>query len=236
LELYDALYLSYDGHIPGFFMAKAIKDNGRLGTIIENVDNPFIFFLTYQEVALIDKQLPVFDDEVTSFLKKLNTKYLNKPKTKYQNTNKQDSSYPRHVGDITFDEAIDSKEFQLCDDDEEVRQYFNFGKGVQYKGEKLAIIEAFEANYKPVQGEKETGLIRIRFIVNCKGQTGRFRIIGMDTNYQKKDFDSRITNQLLSITKNLSGWKTMPDDLVPYDYYQYLIFKMENGQIKEILP
>jgi len=76
-------YLNSDGHTPGYFMAKAIKDNGRLEEIIEYADNPFVFFLTYQEVALSDKNLPVFDDVVIDYLTQLKIKYLNKPKTKW---------------------------------------------------------------------------------------------------------------------------------------------------------
>lgn len=108
--------------------------------------------------------------------------------------------------------------------------------GFQYRGEKLAIIETFKAKYKPVGINNETGLVRIRFIVNCKGETGRYRTIGMNTLYQKKEFDSRIIDQLLNITKNLSGWKVFSDNSKSYDYYQYLIFKIEDGNIKEILP
>ncbi|MEM6320771.1 MAG: DUF5700 domain-containing putative Zn-dependent protease [Bacteroidota bacterium] len=81
--LYDALYLNYKGHIPGYFMARAINDNGRLEEVIEHADNPFIFFLTYQKVALLDERLPVFDAGVIDYLKNLNAKYLKKPKTKY---------------------------------------------------------------------------------------------------------------------------------------------------------
>lgn len=82
-ELYDTL-LGYDGHIPGYFMAKTIKDNGQLGEIIEHAGNPFVFFLTYQEVALIDKKSPVFDDVVIDYLKQLKTKYSKKLEVKYQ--------------------------------------------------------------------------------------------------------------------------------------------------------
>jgi len=82
-ELYGSIYLNSDGHIPGYFMAKAIKDNGRLGEIIEQADNPFVFFLVYQEVALANKNLPVFDDVVIDYLTQLKIKYLNKPKTKW---------------------------------------------------------------------------------------------------------------------------------------------------------
>lgn len=152
------------------------------------------------------------------------------------NKGKQNSIYPRHVGDISFDEGIDRKAFKLCNGDKEVKQYFNFGKGVQYDGEKLAIIESFKENYKPIKLKSETGLIRIRFIVNCKGETGRFRILSMDSLYKKKEFDKKIIDQLLNITKKLAGWKILSERSKPHDYYQYLIFKIENGDIKEILP
>jgi len=79
-------------------------------------------------------------------------------------------------------------------------------------------------------------LIRIRFIVNCAGDTGRFRILGMDKDYKQKEFSPSITDQILSITKSLTGWKTKTSNGETYDYYQYLIFKIDKGQIKEILP
>jgi len=74
-KLYESLYAGFRGHIPGYFMAKSIKDNGRLSEIIEHADNPFVFFLTYQEVALTDKNLPVFNEAVIDYLKKLKEKY-----------------------------------------------------------------------------------------------------------------------------------------------------------------
>jgi hypothetical protein len=58
----------------------------------------------------------------------------------------------------------------------------------------------------------------------------------MDNQYKEKQFDPRITNQLLEITKNLSGWKIKEYHGSEIDYYQYLIFKIEKGEIIEILP
>lgn len=77
-SVYHSLYMEDNGHIPGYFMAKAIKDHGRLAHIIEHAADPFAFFLTYQEVALQDEQLPVFDEVVVSYLKRLQKKYLDK--------------------------------------------------------------------------------------------------------------------------------------------------------------
>ncbi|WBL44674.1 hypothetical protein PBT90_08270 [Algoriphagus halophytocola] len=143
--------------------------------------------------------------------------------------------YLRWVGDIPFDPAIDNPEFELCHGDSNARQYFNFSQGFQYEGEKLALVQEFKSSYEPV-GVDDSGLIRIRFLVNCKGESGRFRVIAMDNNYEEMVFDERITNQLLQITKQLDGWKILPTLEEPLDYYQYLIFKIEKGNVVEILP
>ena len=58
----------------------------------------------------------------------------------------------------------------------------------------------------------------------------------MDNTYEQKEFDERITNQLLAITKELDGWKILPNTQEARDYYQYLIFKIDEGNILEILP
>ncbi len=58
----------------------------------------------------------------------------------------------------------------------------------------------------------------------------------MDFDYKSKKFDSKIKNQLLAIVKNLDGWIPRKKNNQNLDYYQYLTFKIENGQIIKILP
>lgn len=166
---------------------------------------------------------------------KITALFILLPLLAYCQTEVKKSVYPDMVGDIAFDAATDKKDFQLCDPPY-VYQYFNFSEGFIYKGEKIALDRIFREQYHPENAKKESGTLRIRFIVNCKGETDRFRIIGMDENYTEKIFDASITNQLLTITKELKGWpsKTIQDR--GFNYYQYLIFKIENGQLIEILP
>jgi hypothetical protein len=143
--------------------------------------------------------------------------------------------YPPSVGDIAFDPHTDDPNFQTCYD--YVYQYFNFGRGLEYQGEKIALEREFHQAYRSTKAKKESGTLRLRFIVNCKGQCDRFRFQGMDENYQPKTFDRSISDQLLTIAKGLRGWKkkyTERNEAI--DYYQYLIFKIEKGEIKEILP
>jgi hypothetical protein len=145
------------------------------------------------------------------------------------------SLYPRSIGNIEFDPNLDKKDFQLCFPNYDF-QYYNDLKGLLFSGDKITIQREFKEKYKFENVKKESGLIRIRFIVNCKGETDRFRMIGMDENYQEKLFDGSITKQILQISKGLKGWKIKKSHNYDIDYYQYLIFKIKEGQITEILP
>lgn len=147
----------------------------------------------------------------------------------------KESKYLRMVGDIESDPKQDDPAFKLCNE-AQAKQYHNFEQGFQYKGEKPQLKRVFEQGYSAKKMAGESGLIRIRFLVNCKGETGRFRLMGMNERYEPKTFDASITRQLLKLTKNLTGWKLMPNENAPEDYYQYLIFKIQDGQLIEIMP
>ncbi|MEL7123930.1 MAG: hypothetical protein AAFO07_31115 [Bacteroidota bacterium] len=143
------------------------------------------------------------------------------------------SKYLRWVGDSKFDATTDSEAFKPCRGDKNVLQYFNFSDGLVYEGEKRAIDKHFQDNYHPIDNN-QTGWIRIRFIVNCKGQTGRFRLTASDENYQPTTFDTQITDQLLALTKELNGWVIQSQNNIPRDYYQYQYFS--HGIISSMFP
>ena len=145
------------------------------------------------------------------------------------------SKYLSMVGDIAHNPKLDNPNFTLCNE-KNTKQYHNLNEEMQYEGEKYALNNIFTTQYKPTGGVTDSGMIRIRFMVNCKGQTGRFRLISSGYDYKEKQFDKTITDQLMTITKSLKGWKILTDKTGPKDYYQYLIFKISDGQIKEILP
>lgn len=144
------------------------------------------------------------------------------------------NNYPRWIGDIKKNSS-DNEAFKLCNGENGVKQYFNNSLGLEYLGEKRSLMREYE-NFVPSQKENQNGIIRIRFIVNCKGVAGRFRIIEADEKFSEYEFDKKITEQLLNTTKNLKGWQIKTYRNKEIDYYQYLIFKIENGKIAEILP
>lgn len=138
------------------------------------------------------------------------------------------------VGEIFHDETVDDQGFKLCHNQTSIIQYYAFDEKT-FEGEKSAIDEHFFQHYRPVNNN-ESGLVRIRFVVNCEGNTGRFRMLSMGTNYERMTFSREITDQLMSLTKDLDGWKPMEARETKRDYYQYLIFKIRAGALIEIMP
>jgi hypothetical protein len=143
-----------------------------------------------------------------------------------------------NVGDIPFDERNDSPDFKVCNEGNIEQYYIRASTDIApgYQGEKKGLErEILEAYHFPVT-KNEDGYLTIRFIVNCNGETGRFRIESMDFDYQEKSFKPQITDQLLEIVKSLDGWIPRKRNGQNLDFYQYLTFRMEEGQIVKILP
>lgn len=151
-------------------------------------------------------------------------------------TEKINSKYPTHVGNVEFDEKIDDPNFKKClSDGAYAYQYYHDGTGVKYKGEKLAIIRQLEQ--QNIKSSKDiNGYITIRFLVNCEGKTGLFRMQQMDNQYLEKEQDRKFSAKILSFTKQLDGWIPKEIEGKKVDYYQYLTYKIEHGKVSEILP
>jgi len=139
-----------------------------------------------------------------------------------------------YVGHIPFDKSQDDPNFQPCNEDLAL-VYYNFGDPFLIKGEKPTITEVF-ADINFSSNPLQSGYITIRFMVNCKGETGRFRMEQMDNNYNDSTFPKNLTNQLMVRTKSIQDW--LPAELQgrTYDNYRYITFKFIDNHIIDILP
>lgn len=153
-------------------------------------------------------------------------------------TERSISRYPDTVGDITFDEKLDEAGFKKCGAGKNQPfsfQYYNGSKAFGYKGEKIAIVEKLE-NENIYTEKKVNGYITVRFLVNCEGKTGRFRLKHMNSDLKDMALDEELENKLLKFTKSLNGWMPKEIEGLKVDYYQYLTYKIEDGKVSEVLP
>lgn len=145
------------------------------------------------------------------------------------------SSYSKFVGDINFDEKVDDPEFKKCGIHQDFSFQYYHENGFQFSGEKYRILE--ELSSKNIYStENFDGYIIIKFIVNCEGKAGMFRVQQMNMNYQKMEGNHQMIKKLLDFTKSLTGWLPKEYRGEKVDYYQYLTYKIKDGKITEILP
>jgi hypothetical protein len=138
------------------------------------------------------------------------------------------------VGHITFDESLDDPNFRLCDS-LNIFEYYNTDS--HFKDNKDKISHYFLQHFSPApDAPKQSGYITVKFIINCNGVTGRFRVFQMDSSYRSFTFDKRVSDQLLNLTKGLKGWKPAFYEGKVYDSYQYITFRLRNGNIISISP
>ncbi len=153
-------------------------------------------------------------------------------------TEKKVKKYPATVGDIEFDKKLDDADFKKCSSEKWGHfsfQYYQGSKQFSYRGEKIAITEKLKK--ENIYSEKcINGYITVRFLVNCEGKAGLFRVQHMTMDLKDSELDAELENRLLQFTKSLNGW--MPKEIkgLKVDYYQYLTYKIENGKVSEVLP
>jgi len=116
-------------------------------------------------------------------------------------------------------------------------QYYYDEIGTSNSRNREEMLSYFLKHFQYPFDSNQNGYIRIRFMVNCKGKIGRFSLQEMDRDYKEKRFPPEITQQLFDLVYQLDGWIPMELWLdEPVDYYKHLGFKINNGQIEEILP
>jgi len=136
-----------------------------------------------------------------------------------------------NVGDIAYDEKLDNKTFRLCNEAEVFQHYSVKAGGKQ--DFKNRIIERI-GNLSVAK--KVTGYATVRFVVNCEGKADRFRVLGVDHNYDPYLFDPAFTKAITELTKNSGPWMKATFEGSPVDYYQIVTFRIVESRVVEVLP
>lgn len=142
----------------------------------------------------------------------------------------------KRIGYIDPENTLsDDSDFTICGLEESIMDYYNLDPSAQYidrKGEmRRLILDQFDKS--KLQGQ--SGMLTFRFVVNCKGEAGRFVVNGVDSDFQKKEFSKETINHLLKILQGLGSWQDLGGK-EEKDAYVYITFKIENEEISDILP
>lgn len=144
-----------------------------------------------------------------------------------------------NVGDIAFDPTQDRADFRRCGT-YDAAQYYN--TGTSYQGGLWAVRQQLVPATLPRSEACRRGYVTIRFLVNCRGETDRFRVTQLDSTYQPTQFSMPLVAELLRRTRALHAWQpgtyAGPGPLhgQVLDTYYYLLFKVAHGRVVDILP
>lgn len=126
-----------------------------------------------------------------------------------------------------------SKDFKLCKG--KLHPYYY--PELEYSGGFYAIKEHFYSNYNQVKSLKNTGIVKIRFHINCYGESGDYRLEAYSLDYKNIELDIKITQQLVQLTKNLTEWIPAQDeDGNAINSHKFFAFRIIEGELIDILP
>jgi hypothetical protein len=138
-----------------------------------------------------------------------------------------------NVGDINFDETKDDPSFVICNK-EAVFQYYSVN--TNYNGGRKVIREEvfLFLEKQELLFRNQSGYITFRFIVNCNGESGWFRVKTIDNNLNQVDFEAKTTKILEQSIRSLKKWNVRNYEGVTFDSYCQINFKIEKGEIIDI--
>lgn len=145
----------------------------------------------------------------------------------------EENMYFRSAEYIDPEKALGDKNFSVCDEDF-IIQYYNPDRA-RYSEGKNGLRQHIRSRYKN-KGYSDSGYLNIRFVINCKGEAGRYLIHQNDLNLNPTKLDPNMVDQLFDITTELKTWHPNYTHDAYRDSYMYISYRIEHGNITEILP
>ncbi|MBD2716062.1 hypothetical protein KBK19_13545 [Microvirga sp. STR05] len=137
------------------------------------------------------------------------------------------------VGDILFDPAQDRADFALRPSGR-IYQYYNFN--TTYSGGRPELRRQLLAALRtPPAGTSGSGYLTVRFVVNFRGETDRFRVQELDSGYQPQAFAPPLVAWVLRACRDLHSWQPGRIDAETQDSYFYCTFIVREGSIQDVL-
>ncbi|RKE92009.1 hypothetical protein [Ichthyenterobacterium magnum] len=138
--------------------------------------------------------------------------------------------YKNQIGDTSFNPNLDNPKFKFCDSTKVLhnRSRISYTGGERALESELLKRFKFKPEYKSFNG-----YFIIRFAVNCKNETGRFRMQILDSNFSLTECPKELEEHILAITKELKHWNHAVLEGKDYDCYRFISIKLINGKVQK---
>ena len=144
------------------------------------------------------------------------------------------NDYEQNVGVISKKNALGPRDFELCFE-EKVFPYYYGRQQAKYRPGNDVLRAFIDRHFQNFGYDNESGYITIRFIINCEGRAGRYEIQQVGMDFKKKKFNKALVDHLFSLVQQLQDWQAIEFYGDKYDSFFHIIFKIENGNLNEVL-
>lgn len=134
---------------------------------------------------------------------------------------------------INPNEALGDKNFIVCNDDY-IFNYYNPQRATYSEG-KNKLREFILSNYNSNK-YSDSGYLNILFVINCKGEAGRYKVYENNLDLEPQKFNPSLKAELLNLTMKLKKWNSNYISGEYVDSSMYISYRIENGEITQILP
>ncbi|MEJ0029443.1 MAG: hypothetical protein WDO15_03330 [Bacteroidota bacterium] len=142
------------------------------------------------------------------------------------------AAHAQAVGEIPFDAKRDDPKFKMCN-----ANWVWQGYQLKTKMDETPLLVAreFKSQFQAKdEWKNESGLIRVRFLVNCNGQADRFRLLELDFDLNERKFSESLSAHVLNISKGIQ-WPSRRARQQTVDYYHHFSIRIVNGQLVDII-
>lgn len=143
----------------------------------------------------------------------------------------------KRVGYINPENTLDdASAFKLCGKELNIADYYNSDPDAGFYPDKKSFLKYVSESIDSSLFKDASGYLTLRFVINCKGEAGRFTTEMASLDFEPKKFDESLINHLYSLLKAYPKWQFSTLRKGPTDAYFYVTFKFNQGELIEILP
>lgn len=128
----------------------------------------------------------------------------------------------------------DDNDFKLCYEDKVFPYYYGRNPG-GFTQSRDTLKTYFLENFDNKGYTNMSGYITVRFIINCNGEIGRFKLLQVGTDFKATKFSTTLTDHILELVSSLKTWRPIAFYDSDFDSYYHITLKITNGDIVEIL-
>ncbi|MEM1259459.1 MAG: hypothetical protein AAGC45_06120 [Bacteroidota bacterium] len=142
------------------------------------------------------------------------------------------AGYPDHIGYLDASNPDMDIEFNRCNPDLLPVGFYSSSFKTAFSANPSTFKKIIKQKFNAQYDYDDSGFVMIRFIIDCNGNIGDYEVNSLNKDYKRTAFSNDLVNILIDLCLDKKHWRGRKD----IDTYMYLILKIQNGQVLEIIP